>query len=399
MERAQLAALIGATGAGESHGGFTFLCDPHWTPAQRAVFADALRAQLGDQPAARAQGWLCIPTGGSSGGLRFARHDEQTLSAAARGFLQHFNLPEVNVVDVLPPWHVSGLLARVRCGLSGGRHVPWAWKDLEAGRLPELDGKRDWVISLVPTQLQRLLEQPAALAWLRQMRLILIGGGPAWGMLIDRAVTAGLPVALSYGMTETAAMVVAQTPADGIAGDRSSGRAMPHVRIEIRDEDSGAVLPAGEVGLVVVAGQSVMRGYFGAEDLHGVFSTADRGCVDDKGRLHIVGRRDDVIITGGEKVNPREVEAALRDIGLFADVAIIGRPHPEWGEEVVACYVAAAAVADAAIENALDARLLRQHRPKQWVRIEAAAWPRNAQGKVNRAVLREIVSALRDPSR
>ena len=97
-------------------------------------------------------------------------------------------------------------MARVRCAETGGRHVAWSWKRLEAGERPELDPSQgDWVLSLVPTQLQRLLAAPAAVAWLRGFKVIFVGGGPVWPELAAAAARAGLRLSLSYGMTETAA--------------------------------------------------------------------------------------------------------------------------------------------------------------------------------------------------
>ena len=130
MERAQLESLVMATGCAEQHGGYTFLIDPHWTAVQREKFANIKQSQVGILISEIDQGWLCIPTGGSSGGLKFARHDEQTLSAAVGGFCEHFELEKVDAIDVLPPWHVSGLMSRVRCAATGWRYLAWQWKML-----------------------------------------------------------------------------------------------------------------------------------------------------------------------------------------------------------------------------------------------------------------------------
>ncbi|MFI5355921.1 MAG: AMP-binding protein [Opitutales bacterium] len=396
MERTQLVSLVNATGVAEWHGGGAFLRDPHWTPAQRVGFERLVATPAVVAPPADGLGWLGIATGGSSGGLTFARHDELTLGAAARGFAGHFAMPVINAVDVLPPWHVSGLMARVRCAVTGGRHLPWAWKELEVGNFPALGRSDAWVLSLVPTQLQRLLPSSSAVGWLRAFRVILIGGGPVWPALADAAVAAQLPVALSYGLTETAAMVTAQLPAEASRGDRSSGRALPHARIEICDVTTGALLPAGATGLVRITGESVMRGYYPARAADRAFVTADLGWLEADGRVSLAGRRDDVIITGGVKVNPREVEAVLQAAGGLVEVAVIGVPHPEWGEEVVACYVGAMELAP---DSPATGQLPRAQRPKRYVRFAAADWPRNAQGKVNRAVLRTAASAGVDPGR
>ncbi|PTX91250.1 AMP-binding protein [Opitutus sp. ER46] len=370
MERAALNALLRATGCAERHGSFVFLRDPTWSPAERTA-AEALMAEAEARTAREDEGWLCVRTGGSGGGMKLARHDEQTLGAAVRGFCDHFDLEQVNTVGVLPPWHVSGLMARVRCGMTDGEYLPWEWKALEAGEFPRPVAAGPWVISLVPTQLQRLLLSESATAWLRRFNLVLLGGGPVWPALADAAARAGVPMAQSYGMTETAAMVVAQRPKEFLAGDRSVGTVMPHASVRI-DGD----------GHVVLGGESLFHGYFPSWRREAEFVTQDLGRLDEQGRLHLLGRSDAVIITGGKKVQPSIVEAALRASGQFSDVAVIGLPDPEWGERVVACYPAA----DAAPDLARAAQELAPYqRPKDFVAL--ADWPRNAQGKVNRAAL------------
>ena len=322
---------------------------------------------------------MCIPTGGTGGGVRFARLDERTLTAAVAGFCAHFGLERVNAVGVLPPHHVSGLMARVRCAATGGEYLAAEWKSIEAGRRPLLS-KANWVISLVPTQLQRLLQSPDAVVWLRGFRVIFVGGGPVWPELAEAAAAAELPVSLSYGMTETAAMVTALRPAEFLAGDRSSGAALPHARIALTNE-----------GVITITGESVFRGYFPGECVSRELVTEDLGRIDERGQLHVHGRRDAVIITGGEKVQPAEVEAALRASGEFVDVAVVGVPDPAWGQVVVACYPAGGAQPDDAKVAAALAGLAGYKRPKRFVAV--ADWPRNAQGKLNRVAVIAAVAA------
>ena len=236
------------------------------------------------------------------------------------------------------------------------------------------------MISLVPTQLQRLLASPKALAWLRSFKVIFVGGGPVWPELADAAAKAELPVSLSYGLTETAAMVAALQPAEFLAGARSCGAAMPHARITLSAE-----------GVVTVNGESVCRGYFSEPAMTGTFETGDLGRFDEAGHLHLLGRRDAVIITGGKKVSPPEVEAALQVSGEFADVAVAGVPDPEWGQIVVACYAAGGREPDLKRVNAALAGLAPFKRPKRYVAL--AAWPRNAQDKLNRAALLAAATA------
>ncbi len=382
MERAELTQLLQSTGCAEEHGGFVFLCDPAWSAADRAQVRALQKSKFENRNSKIPDGWLCIPTGGSSGGVRFARHDERTLTAAVEGFCAHFGFERVNAVGVLPAHHVSGLMARVRCAATGGEHLAWDWKRLERGEQPVLaEGRGAWMISLVPTQLQRLLASPEALAWLRGFTVIFLGGGPVWPDLAEAAAQARLPVSLSYGMTETAAMVAAQRPGEFLAGDRSSGSAMPHARISTDGE-----------GRIAIAGESVFEGYFPGESAARQFATEDLGRIDERGRLHVLGRRDAVIVTGGKKVQPAEVEAVLRASGEFADVAVVGVPDAEWGEAVVACYPADGKPPDLArVPPALQG-LAAFKRPKRFVPV--ADWPRNAQAKINRAALLAAVAKM-----
>jgi O-succinylbenzoic acid--CoA ligase len=177
-------------------------------------------------------------------------------------------------------------------------------------------------------------------------------------------------------------MVAGQRPGDFLAGQRDCGPALPHVRIGLNAE-----------GVVEVSGDSVFRGYWPGWSGERAFATEDLGQLDEHGRLRIFGRRDAMIITGGKKVSPSEVEAALRATGEFADVAVIALPDPEWGQAVVACHPADMRPPDLAkVEQWLDGRLAAHMRPKRIVAV--ADWPRNAQGKVNRAALCAAVSGF-----
>ncbi|MDQ5980846.1 MAG: o-succinylbenzoate---CoA ligase [Verrucomicrobiota bacterium] len=328
-------------------------------------------------------GWLMIPTGGTGGQLKFARHDEQTITAAVRGFTKHFGLSQVNAAGVLPLHHVSGLMAWLRCALTGGDYVPLGWKQIENGELPALPARPDgWVISLVPTQLERLLRSPAAVAWLKDFRIIFLGGAPAAAVLLDRAAALGLRLSPGYGMTETAAMVTALRPDEFLAGARSSGSPLPHARVRLLTD-----------GLVSIGGESLFRGYYPDWREPGDFITADLGRLDGQGELHLLGRSDAVIITGGEKVNPAEVEAALRDTGEFSEVVVAGVPDPDWGQVVVAAYPAAQRPDLAKVEQGIQSRLAAWKRPKRYVAVEN--WPLTAVGKVNRAEVVRLVSQTR----
>ena len=378
MERAGLERLVRAPGCARDRAGCVFLEDPNAGVASGGEPA-ALPSAIAHRPSAIPKGWLCLATGGTGGARKWARHDERTLAAAVAGVRAHFGLGRINAVDVLPPYHVSGLMARVRAAATGGEHFFWDWKRLEGGELPRLPARDDgWVISLVPTQVHRLLARPVAVEWLRSLRLIFVGGGPVWPALADAMAGAELPAAISYGLTETAAMVTALRPEEFLAGERSSGTALPHARVRVDAE-----------GVVCVAGESVFWGYWPGFSEQRELATGDLGEIDSRGHLRVLGRRDAVIITGGKKVHPEEVEAALRAGGEDEAVTVVGVPDPEWGEMVVACFPR---TSDAATHGKERAEALAPHqRPKRFLAIEP--WPVLPNGKINRLELRAAAAA------
>jgi O-succinylbenzoic acid--CoA ligase len=134
-------------------------------------------------------------------------------------------------------------------------------------------------------------------------------------------------------------MVTAQRPEEFLAGDESAGRALPHANVVVETD-----------GRVAVAGAGLFRGYWpeARAEADGRWRSDDLGEIDAAGRLRVLGRADALIISGGEKVNPAEVEAVVREAAgaAWADVAVVGVPHAEWGEEVVALFVSGTAGGD-----------------------------------------------------
>ncbi len=378
MERVELIASLREF-AGEAlveRDGAWFLVDPGWGERERAQWAALAERRPENWDGKR--GWLCVPTGGSSGAMKLARHDEFTLGAAVKGFCAHFGVGRVDALGVLPAWHVSGLMAWARCAWTGGEYRAAKWKEVEAGiERGATSGGQGAFLSLVPTQLARLLGDAEAEAWLRRFRAVLVGGGAAWPELLARARAAGAPVAMCYGMTETAALVAAQRPEEFLAGDDSCGVALPHARLATDEE-----------GRLDIEAASLFFGYWPEAREAGAWRTDDAGEIDRQGRVRVRGRADALIISGGEKVNPAEVEAALRAAGgaRLADVAVVGVPSAEWGSEVVAVACGDAAT-EAALRAGLAGALAPAKRPKRYVWVAAAEWPRDARGKLNRAAL------------
>lgn len=375
--------FMAALAAAAAQGGTVILASEAWGQAERAQLA-LLQKQAAVTPATAAgKGWLCVPTGGTGGQLKLARHDEETIAAAVGGFHRHFRSAGFNAVGVLPLHHVSGLMAWMRCALTGCEYRPLDWKKIEAGELPALPEKRQgWVISLVPTQLERLLRSVAAIEWLQGFRIIFLGGAPAWPELLARAAAAQLPLSLGYGMTETAAMVTALRPEEFLLGARDNGAALEHAAVQV-DRD----------GVISVAGDSLFRGYHPDWRDRRPFATGDLGRLDGRGHLHVLGRRDAVIISGGEKVDPAEVEAALRGTGEFSEVVVVGVPDADWGQAVVAAYPLGQRPDLAKVEQKVASHLAGWKRPKRYVAV--ADWPANAAGKVDRAGVARRVRDLK----
>lgn len=317
---------------------------------------------------------IMIPTGGSSGKISFAVHSWSSLTASVKGFTEYFPQTPVNSYCVLPVYHVSGLMQFLRSFLTGGEFLQKSYKELKTGKKGTIEGS-NFFISLVPTQLQCLLEMDSD--WLSRFHTVLLGGAPPWQKLLNRARYAKIRLAPSYGMTETASMIVALPPEDFLAGNNSSGRVLPH----------GKVLAGNETGTIVIKTNSLCSGYYGEPVFSSSsFTTDDLGYFDSLGYLHVVGRNSDKIITGGENVFPSEVEGAIFATGLVSDVCVVGKPDPKWGEVVTAFYVPKDTNISALnLVNLLSIRLVMYKIPQSWVQVDSL--PRNEQGKINRYML------------
>jgi o-succinylbenzoate---CoA ligase len=351
----------------------------------------ATQTQKSTQPSDRPllqPGWILIPTGGSSGQIRFAVHTWSTLTASVQGFQHYFQVEQVNSCCVLPLYHVSGLMQFMRSFLSGGKFAVLPFK--------AIDSAMDWLepadffLSLVPTQLQRLLQRSDSsrlIAWLREFRAVLLGGAPAWPELLEAARHQNIRLAPTYGMTETASQVATLKPDDFLQGQTGCGQVLPHAQIMILDA-MGRSLPPLQLGTIAIQASSIMLGYYPGGRLGSILQTDDVGFFDNAGYLHIVGRKSHKIITGGENVFPAEVEAAIRSTQLVSDVCVLGLPDADWGEVVTAAYVPMSnEVTIAALQAAIAPHLCNVKRPKRWMRLEQL--PRNGQGKINYTQLKQ----------
>lgn len=301
-------------------------------------------------------GTILVPTGGSTGGVKLAIHDWASLAAACAG-VQHFlGGGAVDSCCVLPLYHVSGLMQLLRAYHSGGS-IRFDETNV-AGRC----------LSYVPTQLQRALAEPKRVAELAKARAIFVGGAALSERVADKARAQSVPVVPVYGMTETAAMVAAIPNEDFLADSGAGAVAL--------GESSFAIEADGRIR---IQSSALFRGYHGREPLNLAtgYLTDDAGHLDAAGRLHVIGRIDRLINSGGEKIDPREVEKAFCQIDGVESALAVGRPDAEWGQKLVVYYTGCR-LSD--WRSALKGALARHKLPKDVFHVDAL--PLDEKGKL-----------------
>ena len=342
-------------------------------------------------PKSKIQNWIMIPTGGSSGKIRFAIHTWKTLIASVQGFQQYFQQRQINSFCVLPLYHVSGLMQFLRSFITNGKFVNLPFKTIEESEFPDID-PTEFFISLVPTGLQRLLQNPTSANWLSQFGTVLLGGAPAWDELLEQARNYSIRLAPTYGMTETASQIVTLKPEDFLKGYNNCGKVLPHAQVKIINS-TNQILGTNQIGIVTIEAKSLALGYYPNFFTQEQFKVDDLGFFDEKGYLNIIGRNSNKIITGGENVYPNEVEAAIRATNLVDDVCVIGMSDRTWGQVVTAIYVPNhISVDSAAIQAAITNKLTKFKQPKHWIPLDNL--PRNTQGKINRKQLLQIAMLI-----
>jgi malonyl-CoA/methylmalonyl-CoA synthetase len=295
------------------------------------------------------------------------------------------------LLHALPVFHVHGLYVALNTAFLGANRIIWLERFDTADVLRGLP--RATIFMGIPTHYTRLLAQEGfdSVAC-RAIRLLISGSAP----LLPETHAAvfkrtGQRILERYGMTETG--MIASNPIIGVRLAGSVGLALPGVDVRIADND-GRSLPPGEIGVLEVKGPNVFSGYWRrersrAEDFRpdGFFITGDIAAMDAAGRITLLGRARDVIISGGLNVYPREVEQALDAIEGIAEAAVIGVPHPDFGEAVIAVVTGDSTMPkEAAIIDTLASGLAKFKLPKRIFLIDEL--PRNAMGKVQKAELR-----------
>ncbi|WP_420637689.1 class I adenylate-forming enzyme family protein [Candidatus Poriferisocius sp.] len=254
---------------------------------------------------------------------------------------------------------------------------------------------------LMPVQMRRILDHPGLdTADLSSLRLVVYGGAPTPEPLIRQAHDRfGCGLYQSYGITECVSNLTGLLPADHETAMterpellESCGRAVPGVRVDLRDAD-GAPVDPGQVGEIWVKTEKVMAGYWRNPDqtaeavVDGWFRTGDLGRMDADGYLIIVGRSKDMLISGGVNVYPSEIEAVLGDHPAVAEAAVVGRPDARWGERPVAFVELRP---DGTVDGLADwcsSRLAKVKVPDEFIAVEG--FPRTSTGKIRKVELRE----------
>ncbi|HEU0102212.1 MAG TPA: o-succinylbenzoate--CoA ligase [Mycobacteriales bacterium] len=329
-------------------------------PAEQARVRAALRPDL---PEPDDEVAVLVPTSGSTGEPKGVLLTTACLTASARAAEQRLGGP-ASWLLTLPVTHVGGLQVLLRALLAGTE--PVVTTDIVAGTAALPPGRRH--TSMVPTQLRRALADPAATLALATYDALLLGGAAAPPALLQQARRAGIRVVTTYGMSETSGGCVY----DGVP--------LPGVTAHVG-------------GRISLQGPVVARGYRLRPDLTAAsfagdtFTTGDVGRWDGD-RLVVLGRADDVVVTGGEKVAPAAVEAVLAELLAVAEVVVVGVPDAEWGARVVAHVVLreGATLSLQQVRAHVGAVLGRRSAPRE-LRLHAAL-PLLASGKPDRAALR-----------
>jgi O-succinylbenzoic acid--CoA ligase len=325
-------------------------------------------------------------TSGTTGVPRAVRLTRANFLASARASAQNLGSTDAGWLLCMPLFHVGGLSMVLRTLLARAPLVLHPRFDA-AEVLDSLRREQVAALSMVPTQLQWLLDASGTSPRLPpSLRAVLVGGGPAPASLLQRARAAGFPVLQTYGLTEACSQVATERPSE-VDGTTAGA---PLTGVEVRTSE----------GEIQVRGPTVTPGYLDdpsadarAFTPDGWLRTGDLGELDAQGRLRVLSRRLDLIVTGGENVYPAEVEAVLALHPAVADATVVPLPDALWGQTPVALWTPRAPeLAGSALADWCRARLAGFKVPRQFIAVPEV--PRNAAGKVDRVRARALASDL-----
>jgi malonyl-CoA/methylmalonyl-CoA synthetase len=333
-------------------------------------------------------------TSGTTGRSKGAMLSHRNLASNSSTLAQVWRFTKDDVLlHALPIFHTHGLFVALNTLLLAGGGQLFLPR-FDAGQVISLLPRATAMMG-VPTFYTRLLERADfTVDLVRHMRVFISGSAPLLAET-HRAFEqrTGHAIIERYGMTETT--MITSNPYDGARRPGTVGFPLQGVELRVADPGAGAPLPQGEIGVLEVRGPNVFQGYWRMPEktaaefrADGFFITGDLGKVDEEGYFHIVGRGKDLIISGGFNVYPKEVEAEIDAIEGVVESAVIGLPHPDFGEGVAAVLVTKpdSELSEVHIHAHLADRLARFKQPKRIFFV--ADLPRNAMGKVQKNELR-----------
>jgi len=367
---------------------------PDGTGTLMDVAADQM-ARFDTVPRSRDDLAALLYTSGTTGRSKGAMLTQENLLSNARTLVETWRFTEEDVLlHALPIFHSHGLFVATNVMLlAGGAMIFLPKFDVETvlDRLPDAT-----TMMGVPTFYTRLLDEPRFNGDIAaHMRLFISGSAP---LLAETHKSfeerTGHRILERYGMTETS--MNTSNPYDGERRAGTVGFPLSGVDVKVSNAKTGAEVPAGEIGVLWVRGPNVFKGYWQMpektrEELRddGFFITGDLALIDDRGYIHIVGRDKDLIISGGYNIYPKEIEVFLDGLPGIKESAVIGAPHPDFGESVVAVMVPDddATIDLAVIEYAVRRDLAGFKRPRHIEVVKEL--PRNTMGKVQKKQLRD----------
>lgn len=337
-------------------------------------------------------------TSGTTGRSKGAMLSHKNLLSNAQSLVDLWEITDQDrLIHALPIFHTHGLFVAMNTSLLTGARVRLmaAFEaDTIIAELPQ-----STMLMGVPTFYTRLLDDLRMTNELGAgMRLFVSGSAP----LLAETHTAfhertGHRILERYGMTETNMITSNPYRGERIAG--TVGYPLPGIEVEITNPDTGQPVPAGDIGMIEVRGDNVFQGYWNMpekthEELRdtGFFITGDLGVKTDDGRIKIVGRQKDLIISGGYNIYPKEIEDVINDVSGVLESAVFGVPHSDFGESVLAAVILEQGVALDAnlIAEQIEPLLARFKHPRRYIMRDAL--PRNTMGKVQKNILREEYS-------
>lgn len=364
---------------------------------------DALAAGLPTaiSPAAREETDLAalLYTSGTTGRSKGAMLSQRNLLSNAQALTDLWRFTEQDVLlHALPIFHTHGLFVATNVILRAGAQMVFLPK-FDPDQVFNTIGHATTMMG-VPTFYTRLLDDPRlSRDSVGHMRLFISGSAPLLAEThLQWSARTGHDILERYGMTET--NMLTSNPYAGARRPGTVGFPLPDVSLRIAEPETGAELSSGQTGMIEVKGPNVFQGYWQmpektAQEFRddGYFMTGDLGMIDDMGYVVIVGRAKDLIISGGYNVYPKEVELVLDEMPGVRESAVIGLPHPDLGEAVVAVLVPEGeGPQEALIMSRLAEKLARYKQPKALITLSEL--PRNTMGKVQKAGLRKTYEAF-----